>query len=171
MALTAGVFLDTSVLVAGMVDFGEASRSPFRVLDAVARGELERPLTAWHCCLEFFSVTTRLPGEYRLTSAAALRLIEEEILSRCSVHDLPPDRRPAFLTSLAAEGLVGGRIYDAHIGEVARMAGARTVVTDNRRHFTALLRHGIPILTSAELAAELGPERGSEDRGGPKPET
>ena len=149
------VFLDTSVLVAGMVDFGEPSGLPMRILDAVAQGELERPLTAWHCCIEFFSVTTRLPGEYRLTAATALRLIQEEVLPRYSVHDLPPDRRHSFLASLAAEGLTGGRIYDAHIGEVARLAGARTLVTDNRRHFTALLRHEISVVTSAELAAKL----------------
>lgn len=164
MALMSRVFLDTSVLVAGMVDFGEASSAPMRVLDAVALGEIERPRTAWHCCLEFFSVTTRLPGEYRLKPAAALRLIQEEILPRYSVHDLHPEKRHSFLASLAEEGLMGGRIYDAHIGEVARLAGAHTVVTDNRRHFTALLRHEISVVTSAELAAtlEAGPDSSLE---------
>jgi tetratricopeptide (TPR) repeat protein len=38
--------------------------------------------------------------------------------------------------------------------EVARAAGARTVVTENRRHFTSLLRHGITVLTAEEFAAE-----------------
>jgi predicted nucleic acid-binding protein len=57
--------------------------------------------------------------------------------------------------SLAADSILGGRIYDAHIGEVARSAGARSLVTDNRRHFTSLLRHGVRVLTSRELLAEL----------------
>ena len=39
------------------------------------------------------------------------------ILPNAEVHDLPPGSRGPFLTSLAAEGIAGGRIYDAHIGE------------------------------------------------------
>ena len=35
-------------------------------------------------------------------------------------------------------------------------AGAQLVATENRRHFTSLLRHGIRVLVSVELAAELG---------------
>lgn len=157
MAGIAEIFFDTGVLVAGNVDLGEASASPLRLLDAVAEGEIGRPLTAWHCCLEFFSVTTRLPEEYRLAPAEALRFLREEILPRFEVHDLPPASREPFLASLAAEGIAGGRIYDAHIGEVALRAGARAVVTDNRRHFTPLMRHGVPVLTSEELLAQLSP--------------
>jgi predicted nucleic acid-binding protein len=51
---------------------------------------------------------------------------------------------------------MGGRIYDAHIAEIARLAGARLVATENRRHFTPLLRHGIRVLVSAELSNEIG---------------
>lgn len=157
MAGVAEVFFDTGILVAGNVDLGDASQDPLCLLDAVAEGTIERPMTAWHCCLEFFSVTTRLPEEYRLPAAEALRFLREEILARFEVHDLPSRLRDGFLGSLAAEGIVGGRIYDAHIGEVALRAGARAVVTDNRRHFTPLMRHGVPVLTSAELRQEIAP--------------
>jgi hypothetical protein len=51
------------------------------------------------------------------------------------------------------EGIAGGRIYDAHIAEVARTAGARSIVTDNRRHFLAALRHGLRVETPAEFMA------------------
>ena len=61
-----------------------------------------------------------------------------------------------FLVSAVGEGAAGGRIYDAHIAEIARQAGARLVATENRRHFTPLLRHGIRVLVSAELVDELG---------------
>ncbi len=30
------------------------------------------------------------------------------------------------------------------------------IATENRRHFTSLLRHGIRVLVSAELADEIG---------------
>jgi predicted nucleic acid-binding protein len=149
------VFFDTSVLIAGMIDFGASSQHALVLMDAVAEGRIERPLTAWHCCLEFYSVTTRLPEEYRLEPEIALRFLREEILSRFSVHDLPAEMREELLVSAAGEGTGGGRIYDAHIAEIARHAGARLVATENRRHFTSLLRHGVRVLVSAELAEEM----------------
>jgi predicted nucleic acid-binding protein len=149
------VFFDTSVLIAGIIDFGRAPHA-LLLMDAVADGRIESPLTAWHCCLEFYSVTTRLPEEYRLDPEVALQLLREEVLARFSVHDLPSELREEFLVSTVGEGTMGGRIYDAHIAEIARQAGARLVATENRRHFTPLLRHGIRVLVSAELANELG---------------
>jgi predicted nucleic acid-binding protein len=151
-----GIFFDTSVLIAGMIDFGPSSEHALLVMDAVADGRIECPLTAWHCCLEFYSVTTRLPEEYRLEPEAALRLLREEIFARFSIHDLAAELREEFLVSSVQEGTAGGRIYDAHIAEIARQAGARLVATENRRHFTPLLRHGIRVLVSSELAAESG---------------
>ena len=156
MARLTGTFFDTSVLIAGTIDFGHSSQHAMLLMDAVADGRIERPLTAWHCCLEFYSVTTRLPEEYRLEPETALRLLREEILARFSVHDLAAELREEFLISAAGEGTAGGRIYDAHIAEIARQAGARLVATENRRHFTPLLRHGIRVLVSAELVDEIG---------------
>jgi hypothetical protein len=46
-------------------------------------------------------------------------------------------------------------VYDAHIAEVARSAGARVIVTDNRRHFLAALRHGIKVETPGEFLTGL----------------
>lgn len=157
MASLRRAFFDTSVLVAGMVDLGASSIAPLAVLDAVAEGSIARPLTAWHCCLEFFSVTTRLPEEYRLEPDTSLRFLREEILARFEVCDLPPDAREELLRSAAGEGLVGGRIYDSHIAEVARRHRSTLVVTENRRHFSSLLSHGIRVLLSRELLAELTP--------------
>ncbi len=151
-----GVFLDTNVLVAGLIDFGEQSRTPMCLFDALADGGLPSPMTAWHCCLEFFSVVTRLPEEYRLDPRDARLLLEQEIVQRLRICSLPPQEREGLFCIAVAEGLSGGRIYDAHIGETARHAGAAVLVTDNRRHFTALMRHRIRVLASAEYAAELG---------------
>jgi hypothetical protein len=44
---------------------------------------------------------------------------------------------------------IGGRIYDAHIAEIARLGGARTVITGNTRHFKGLAAQGITVLTAA----------------------
>jgi predicted nucleic acid-binding protein len=152
------IFFDTSVLLAGIIDFGRGSQHSQLVMDAVADGRIRQPLTAWHCCLEFYAVSTRLPEEYRLEPEIAVRFLREEIFARFSVQGLPAERREEFLVAAAGGGTAGGRIYDAHIAEVARLAGAQLVVTENRRHFTSLLRHGIRVLVSAELAAEVGLE-------------
>lgn len=150
-----GVFLDTSVLVPGLMETGPESESPQRILEAVAEGRIVKPRTAWHCCLEFYSLTTRLPPEYRLEPEQALDLLEYEILDRFVVGDLAAIARRHFLRVSVAEGIAGGRIYDAHIGEVARRMKAGRFVTDNLRHFLGLRRHGIDVLDSRTFAAML----------------
>ena len=149
--MAVAVFLDTSVLLAGLVDFGPQSAPAQRLLHGVAEQKVKAAGTAWHCCLELFSVATRLPPEFRLSAADALRLLEEEVFARMSVHDLPAGDRVPLLKAAVQEGTVGGRIYDAHIAEVARASGARVVVTDNRRHFLTALRHGMRVETPSEF--------------------
>ena len=153
------VFLDTSVLLAGLVDFGPQSGPAQSVMHAVAEKTVPAPATAWHCCLEFFSVATRLPAGYRLKPADATRLVQEEIFGRMTVHDLPAGERLAFLITAGQDGTAGGRIYDSHIAEVARAAGAKLVITDNRRHFLAALRYGIRVETPSEFLAALKARR------------
>ena len=157
MAVT--VFLDTSVLLAGLVDFGPQSAPAQSLLHAVAEKQVAGVATAWHCCLEFFSVATRLPVEFRLRPADAAQLLEDEIFGRMSVHDLPAEDRVGMIKAAARDVTAGGRIYDAHIAEVARTAGAAVVVTDNRRHFMAALRHGIRVETPGEFLAAFKPRR------------
>jgi predicted nucleic acid-binding protein len=148
-------FLDTSVLLAGLVDFGPQSVAAQRILLAVAEDRLPGVTTAWHCCLEFYAVSTRLPAEFRLSPDDATRLLQQEILERVAVHDLPAVDRLRLLRQSAQDAASGGRIYDAHIAEVARAAGATVIVTDNRRHFVSALRHGIRVDTPSEFAASL----------------
>jgi predicted nucleic acid-binding protein len=149
------VFLDTSVLLAGLVDFGSQSAPAQSLLHAVAEKQVATAGTAWHCCLELYSVSTRLPPEFRLTPADAVTLIVNEVFGRMAVHDLPAADRLVMLKTAAQDGTTGGRVYDAHIAEIARAAGAAVVVTDNRRHFVASLRHGIRVETPAEFLAGL----------------
>ena len=149
------VFLDTSVLVAGLVDFGPQSAPAQLLLHAVAEKRLAAPSTAWHCCLEFFSVATRLPPEFRLSPADAVTLLQEEVFARLAVYDLPPGERVPMMMAAGRDRIVGGRIYDTHIAEVAKAAGADVVVTDNRRHFLSALRHGMRVETPAEFVAAL----------------
>ena len=157
--MAVAVFLDTSVLLAGLIDFGPQSAPAQSLMHAVAEGRVGGAATAWHCCLEFYSVSTRLPPEYRLSPADAAVLLEEEVFARLSIHDLPASNRLTAVRAAARDQVAGGRIYDAHIAEIARAAGAAVVVTDNRRHFLSALRYDMRIETPAEFLSGLKPRR------------
>jgi predicted nucleic acid-binding protein len=154
------VFLDTSVLLAGLIDFGPQSAPAQSVFHEIAERRIADACTAWHCCLEFYSVSTRLPAEFRLPPSDAFTLLDEEVFGRMSIHDLPAAERTATLSSAARDGVGGGRIYDVHIVEVARAAGARVIVTDNRRHFLTALRYDMRVQTPAEFLATVRPRKG-----------
>jgi len=155
LALSGPFFLDTSVLLGGLVEIPGRNVGALRVMDAAFAGELSPLVTAWHCCLEFYAVATRLPEELRVTPADALALLAEQVFPRFEIAQLPGGSGPEALAAAAREGIAGGRVYDHHLAEVARLAGAAVVVTDNLRHFGALLRHGVRILDSEGMAAEL----------------
>ena len=155
MAVSA--FLDTSVLLAGLIDFGPQSAPAQSLMHAVAEKRITAPATAWHCCLEFYSVATRLPPEYRVQAVDAVTLLEEEVFARMAVHGLPQADRVSMLRGAGRDGIAGGRIYDAHIAEVARAAGAAVVVTVNRRHFVSALRFDMRIETPGEFMARIKP--------------
>ncbi|MGD0946432.1 MAG: PIN domain-containing protein [Candidatus Binatia bacterium] len=157
MAMVAPVFFDTTVLLAGLIDMGPVSVAPLATMEAIAGRVVKRPLTAWHCCLEFYSVATRLPPELRLSAADAVSLLQEEVVGRFAVVDLPATERTRLLQDAASDGVTGGRVYDLHIAETARCNSAKVVVTDNRRHFSSLLRYDIRVLSTAEFVAELRP--------------
>ena len=157
--MAVGVFLDTSVLLAGLIDLGPQSAPAQSLMHGVAEKQVAGPATAWHCCLEFFSVATRLPPEFRITPADAALLLQDEVFARMAVHDLPPTERAAMLQTSARDGIAGGRIYDAHIAEIARAVGAAVVVTDNRRHFLSALRYDMRVETPIEFLAGLKTKR------------
>ena len=156
MARLTRTFFDTSVLLGGTIDTGATSREALAAMDAVADGRVRRPTTAWHCCLEYYAVVTRLPEELRLAPSAALQLLEEEILARFEIVDLPSDARLAFLRAAASQRVAGGRLYDAHIAEIARRAGSGVIVTENLRHFPSAPGHPFRVVSAATFVKELG---------------
>jgi len=164
VALVERIFFDTSVLVAGIVAFQGRPTQAQRVLDAVADRRIRTPLTAWHCCLEFFAVVTRVPVEFRVDPATAVELVQEEILARFSVLQLPGEELDGIFPSALGDGVSGARIYDYHLAAIARAGGASAIVTDNPRHFRSFAT-GLRVSTSEELAAELADSTGGEPTG------
>jgi len=80
MAALKHPFLDTGILLSGLIDFCESSRASMKLLDRIAEKRIRNAATAWHCCLEFYSVATRLPEEYRLDVDTAEKFVAEEIM-------------------------------------------------------------------------------------------
>jgi hypothetical protein len=80
-------------------------------------------------------------------------LLESQVLPRFQIVCLREDRFRGFIQESAREGVRGGPIYNSHIADIARLSGARVVVTGNRRHFASLLPYGIRVLTPEEFVA------------------
>ena len=148
-------FFDTSVLLGGLIEIGPGVEATQSVMAAISEGRVRQPATAWHCCLEFYSVATRLPPEFRLSPRDALLLMEEEILGRFEVHQLPEKSRLSLLRSSANNGVMGGKVYDAHIGSIALETGASVLVTENVRHFSNLPAHGVDVLLASDFLSHL----------------
>jgi hypothetical protein len=127
----------SSVLLAGLIDFGPQSAPAQSILHAIAEQQLAQAGTAWHCCLEFYSVATRVPPEFRLSPAEALQLLDSEVFDRIAVGDLPAGDRRSLLKAAVQDGVTGGRIYDVHIAQIARARCTR------HRHRQPAPLHGL----------------------------
>lgn len=133
--------VDTSVVVASLLDWHEHHE---RAVAAV--GAATEPLIVpLHVVVEAYSVMTRLPPAQRVAPGAAERVLRES-WSDVVVADLPPDRLWQWLAELASSGVIGGLVYDARILESARLAGARRLLTFNRRHFERLAPDDVEIV-------------------------
>lgn len=151
--LSSAVFVDTSVLVAATVSADDASPDR-RFLERAASVEELDARTAWHCLLEFYSVVTRLPEEYRVSPTDAQTMVDD-FADVLGVHSLPSARRSTFFLRARDQGIVGGNLYDFHIGEIARSVGAETLITGNVRHFR-YLEPNVAVVTAADWLRRAG---------------
>jgi len=148
------VFLDTNVFMSGLLEVS-ADSACRAILEALAARRLRSAVTAWHCCLEFFSVTTRLPPDYRLSAEAAIALLTEHVFNRVEVVDLPVEDAIGWLQRQAASEIRGGLIYDAHLAEIAHRSGCAVLVTSNVSDFRQVAPHGIEILNPQQFLARM----------------
>jgi len=125
------------------------------ILEALAARRIRTGVTAWHCCLEFFSVTTRLPPDYRLSAEAAIALLTEHVFNRVEVVDLPVKEAVEWLKRQSASEIRGGLIYDAHLAQIAHRSGCAMLVTTNLAHFRQVAPHGIEILSPQQFLARM----------------
>ena len=126
--------VDTDCMIAAVCVWDKRHAEASAQLEVrLARGE--RMSISIQALTETYSVLTRLPLPYRLTTAEAWELLQAMFLSQATVISLDSTAHVEQLRLLAQEGIGGGRTYDAIIAECARRGGASVLLTFNRRHF------------------------------------
>ncbi|CUU10960.1 Predicted nucleic acid-binding protein, contains PIN domain [Armatimonadetes bacterium GBS] len=142
------LLLDTSVLVAGLVESHPRHEWCFSWLARLHRGEIEGVVCS-HSLLELYAVLTRLPIRPPLSAEQAWRLIEHNLLGKVVVAGLSVEDYWEFLSWLAERQIAGGRVYDALIALSGQRVQVEAIATLNPRHFEGLVA-GVRILTPAE---------------------
>jgi len=128
------VLLDTSVLVAAMVEVHPGHHRALPWLQRAKRRELTAIVSA-HSVAELYAVLTSLPLQPRISPPTAARLIQENVLSATIVVALSAKDYRNLLEHVAREGIVGGAIYDAVIAHVAWKERVDQLVTLNEDDF------------------------------------
>jgi predicted nucleic acid-binding protein len=82
-----------------------------------------------HAAFETFSVLTRMPGPSRLDAPVAIEVLRIDFPLRCW---LLPEQSDILLERCGQIGIIGGSIYDALVGEAARVNQC-TLLTRDRR--------------------------------------
>lgn len=135
------VLLDTSVLVAAMVEAHPDHERALPWLQRAKRGELAAIVVS-HMLAELYSILTTLPVQPRISPSTAWHLIQENILSSLEVVALSKNDYQAVLEHLSETGIIGGATYDALIAYAASKAAVTQLVTfnekDSRRVYPAL---------------------------------
>ena len=128
------VFFDTSVLVAAFVPAHPRHERAFDQMRRARSGK-DRMLTSAHNLAEVYSVLTTLPLSPRISSAAAARIIRENLEGRADVQPLAAADYLEVVRHLGDAGLAGGIIYDAVVCRAAVRAGAEMILTFNPKDF------------------------------------
>jgi predicted nucleic acid-binding protein len=142
------VFLDTSVLVASVVQKHESHVRAYAVLDRVQSGKDEGFVSA-HSLAEMYSVLTKLPQPFRHTPEQALLSIEENIIRHFKITALTGSDYTVLIREAALLGIQGGTVYDALLLKCAAKTGAEKVFTFNLKHFQSLAPKNIGSQISA----------------------
>lgn len=139
-ALTA---VDASVLVAAVVAWHERHRAAASAVEAaLARKTLVIPSPA---LIDAYAILTRLPAQHRLAHADAFHLLRS---SFGNARVAGPRTRDAWsmLRRWSVAPVGGNEVYDAQLLEIAKDAGAKTLLTFRRSELERFAMPGIEIV-------------------------
>ena len=133
------IFLDTSVLIASVLEKHPSHTPAFAVLERVQNGRDEGFVSA-HSLAEMYSVLTKLPVPFRHSPEQALLSIEENVLQHFKISTLTGNDYIALIREAALAGIQGGAIYDAVLLKSAGKMEPDRIYTLNLRHFEAIAK-------------------------------
>jgi len=137
------VATDTSVIVAALVGWHEQHDPAVSALEAaLARKALVIPAPV---LLDSYAVLTRLPAQHRLTHADAFHLLRSSFASARIAASRTRDAWSS-LRAWSVNGIGGSDAYDAQVVEIARDAGAKTLLTFRKAELERLAIAGIEMV-------------------------
>jgi predicted nucleic acid-binding protein len=134
---------DATVLVASVVAWHERHRAAASAMEAaLTRKALVLPAPA---LLDAYAILTRLPAQHRLQHAEAFHLLRSNF---GGARLAGPRTRDAWsaLRRLSVAPIGGSDTYDAQLVEIARDAGAKTLLSFRRAELERLAITGIEIV-------------------------
>ncbi len=131
------VFCDTNVLVAAFLQSHPHHNAARPILESVKAGR-NQGFVATHSLAEAYAVLTRLPDGNQVAPTIAWQLISENVVKNFTIVTLTSNEYARALERAAAEGVEGGRTYDALLLAAAAKSGADRIYTTNVRHFQSL---------------------------------
>lgn len=140
------VAADASVLVAAVVAWHERHEAAAAAIEsALARKTLVIPAPA---LVDSYVILTRLPAQHRLPHAEAFHLLRSNF---AGARTAGPKARDAWsvLRRFSVAPIGGSDTYDAQMIEIARDAGAKTLLTFRRTDLERLAISGIEIVEPA----------------------
>lgn len=142
------VLLDTSVLVAAVIEQHSSHERSFAALERVQIGQDQGVISA-HTLAETYATLTKLPSPFRHSPEQALLSIEENLLAYFSIVSLSGKDYAGLVREAATMSIQGGTIYDAVILKCAGKAQVERIYTLNLKHFQAASTPKLaPLLTT-----------------------
>ena len=126
--------MDTSVLIAA-VSVQHVHHEPSLAVYLAANKN--QAGCAAHSLAEVYATLTRLPGKQRMSCEQTLVFLDE-IRNRLKTVVLDGEEYGSAIADAAAEGVLGGMVYDALIARCALKGQAQTIFTWNVDHFRRL---------------------------------
>jgi predicted nucleic acid-binding protein len=136
------VFLDTSVVLAAMLQKHAMHERALAVLERVQEGRDEGFVSS-HSLAELYANLTKLPAPFRHSPEQALLSIEENVLKHFKISSLTGSDYSALIREAALAGIQGGTIYDAVLLQSAAKSEAERIYTFNQKHFQAVASKNI----------------------------
>ena len=141
------VFLDTSVLVAAVLQQHDAHARAFAVLAGIQNGKNEGFVSA-HSLAEMYAILTKLPAPFRHSPEQALLSIEENVIKHFNISSLTGGDYTSLIREAALSGIQGGTVYDATLLKTAGKADVDQIYTLNLKHFQAVAPKDVAALLS-----------------------